>query len=115
MAFEKLSQEEKEIVLSCFCAVAKGPFIQDDGRFRTRLGVHRSTLDHLVNRWPEIDDSVDGSDETLAINNAMNEVCYGIRFSNEDWRAWFNVDRDVIRAVYKRWSQLRGKLRMGVA
>ena len=38
----------------------------------------------------------------------MNEICHGISLSDADWDAWFNVDRDAIKAVYKRWDKLKG-------
>jgi hypothetical protein len=106
MAIEKLSHREKEIVLTCIRAIAKGPFI-NDWEIPIRLGVPRSTLHRMIEVWPDVDDSVDDSDETLAINGAMNEVCYGIPFSNGDWQMWFNVEESVIEAVYTKWKQLR--------
>ena len=114
MAFEKLSHPDQNVILSCLCAIAHGPFINDDWELQTRLGVHRSTLYKMIDIWPEIDDSADDSDETLAINNAMNEVCHGIRFSDADWCTWFKVDRNTIQAVYKRWSQFRGERNTGI-
>ena len=114
MAIEKLSYDEKQIVFSCLCAIARGPFIKDDWEFHTRLGLHRSTLYELIEMWPQIDDSVDDSDQTLALNNAMNEICHGIRFSDADWVTWFSVSRDTVKSVYKKWCRLRGKDSSGI-
>lgn len=47
------------MILSCLCAIAHGPFINDDWELQTRLGVHRSTLYKIIDIWPEIDDSAD--------------------------------------------------------
>ena len=110
MPLEKFSNEEKQIVLSCLRAIANGPFIKDDWELHSRLGTPRSTLSRLIKIWPQVDDSVDDSDETLAINGVMNEVCNGVYFADADWLTWFNnVDEASIRAVCKKWKNLRGK------
>ena len=68
MAFKALSKDEKEIVLQCMKAIADGPEIED-WEFQTRLGIVRPALRRIIAMWPEIDDSLDNSDEFLAINN----------------------------------------------
>jgi hypothetical protein len=107
MALEKLTHKEKDIVLTCLRAIADGPFIKNDWELHSRIGVHRSILNKLIKRWPKIDDSVDDSDETLAINGAMNVVCYGIPFSEVDWREWFKVDRDTVTGVFEKWRNFQ--------
>ena len=103
---EKLTSEEMTIISSCLRAVAEGPFIRDSA-IHSRLGVYRETLYNIVEQLPEIDDSILDLDMYLAINNSMNEVCNGIRFSHADWEAWFHVDRDVVRKVFKKWKRLQ--------
>jgi len=77
MAFKELSPSEKAIVLQCMKAIADGPEIED-WEFHTRLGIVRPTLRRVISLWPEIDDGSDDSDEFLAINNCLNEICHGV-------------------------------------
>jgi len=77
MAFKELSPSEKAIVLQCMKAIADGPEIED-WEFHTRLGIVRPTLRRVISLWPGIDDGSDDSDEFLAINNCLNEICHGV-------------------------------------
>src|SRR5882762_5924112 len=69
--------ERKAIVLQCMKAIADGPEIED-WEFHTRLGIVRPTLRRVISLWPGIDDGSDDSDEFLAINNCLNEICHGV-------------------------------------
>ena len=113
MAFEKLSVSEQQAVLRCMKAIAEGPFI-DDWEFRTRLGIDRATLRQVLSHWPHIVDAGDDSDECLAINNCMNEVSNGLRFSNYEWEKWFTQSRAEIADIYAKWVGLRGWSRSGI-
>ena len=106
MTFKELSRGEKEIVLQCMKAIADRPEIED-WEFRTRLGIARPTLRRIISVWPEIDDGSDNSDEFLAINNCLNEVCHGVRIPPTEWGKWFAQSRGEIKQTYAKWLRLR--------
>jgi hypothetical protein len=102
-----LSQADKEIVRLCLVAVLEGPWIED-WEFHTRLGIDRRDLWRILSEGPHLDDSGHDSIDCLAINNCLNEVCYGIPISEEEWRLWFQVSRETIQATYGEWARLKG-------
>jgi hypothetical protein len=106
MAFKELSRNEKEIVLQCMKAIADGPEIEE-WEFHTRLGIVRPSLRRIISQWPAIDDSSDNSDEFLAINNCLNEVCHGVKMPDTEWRKWFAQPKDEIIKTYNKWLRLR--------
>lgn len=107
MAIEQLTHDEKKIVFACICAVAKGPFFPH-GDYHTRLGVYKDALFKLIANFSTIDDSDPDSDAAIVINNAMNEICHGVRISPADWQKWFDVDKDAVRSLFYKWRQLQG-------
>jgi hypothetical protein len=107
MAFKELSQSEKEIVLQCMKAIADGPEIED-WEFHPRLGIDRLTLRRIISVWPEINDGTENSDEFLAINNCLNEVCHGFDIPPTEWGKTFTHSKDEIRQTYAKWLRLRG-------
>ena len=107
MAFEDLSAREKATVLQCMKAIADGPQIEE-WEFHTRLGLDRTNLRRIISLWPDIDDSSQDSDDFLAINNCLNEVCHGINISAADWSNWFTQPKDEVKQTYHRWLKLRG-------
>ena len=113
MAFKDLTISEKRTVLQCMQAIADGPHI-DDWEFQTRLGINRSTLKRVILTWPDIDDSAVNSDEFLAINNCLNEVCNGVKISTTEWPKWFEQSVEEIRRTYEKWLKLRGASSGGV-
>ncbi|HLM61742.1 MAG TPA: hypothetical protein VK308_13130 [Pyrinomonadaceae bacterium] len=112
MSFEKLSESEKQTVLQCLNAVLTGNFLEHE--FHSRLGLEPEDLAQVVSAYPNIDDSDDTSNETLAINNCLNEVAHGISFSDREWQQWFTVDRSEVDEVYRKWAKLRGWSRTGI-
>jgi hypothetical protein len=113
MALEQLPSNSKEVVFQCMKAILNGPFI-DDFEFHARLGIDRETLKSILSRWPNLDDSEDSSDESLAVNNCLNEVCYGLDISEGEWSKWFNVARTEIERVYKEWASKRARRASGI-
>ncbi len=107
MAFKELSAAAKETVLQCMKAIADGPEIED-WEFHARLGIVRATPRRIISSWPEIDDSSDNSDEFLAINNCLNEICSGVSIPTIDWRKWFGQPKDEITRTYQKWLKLEG-------
>ena len=108
----ELSQSEKEIVLQCMKAIADGTEIEDR-EFHTRLSIDRPTLRRIISVWPEIDDATENSDEFLAVNNCLNEVCHGFDISPTEWGKWFTYSKDQIEQTYAKWLRLRGGLSGG--
>jgi hypothetical protein len=106
MAFADLSPNEQQIVLQCMQAIADGPAIED-WEFHTRLGINRSTLRRIISAWPAIDDGSDSSEEFLAINNCLNEICHGIKIEDTEWQTWFTQPQDEIIKTYRKWLKVR--------
>ena len=112
MYFSKLSESEKQIVFQCMTAMLNGNFLEHE--FQTRLGIDEIELRKIMDDFPNIDDTEDESTATLAINNCLNEVCYGIGFSEKDWKKWFSVEREKIVETYRKWAKSRGWERTGI-
>jgi hypothetical protein len=105
MAFEQLNPKEHEIVLRCMKAVQA--FV-DDWEKHSRLGLEPAELQHVIDRYPYIDDSAQNGDDFLAINNCLNEVCHGFQIAPDDWSNWFDTPMSEIQNTYGRWLELRG-------
>ena len=112
MAFKKLSDNDKQIVLQCLNVTLNVNFFGDE--FHTRLGIEPEDLAQVISAYPDIDDSDDNSNETLAINNCLNEVSRGISFSDREWTEWFTINRSEVDEVYRKWAILRGWSRTGI-
>jgi hypothetical protein len=108
----KLSDKERQIIFQSMNAILRGRFLE--GEFRTRLGIEPEELEQIAVAYPNVDDSDDDSNVALAINNCLNEVCYGIGFSDRDWSQWFVVSRSEVEDVYRKWATLRGWSRTGI-
>jgi UDP-N-acetylmuramyl tripeptide synthase len=112
MALSGLSENDRKIILQCLNAISKGNFLEYE--YQERLGIELEELNAIVAAYPNIDDSDNESNETLAINNCLNEVCYGIRFSDEEWKQWFDVNKSEIEEVFRKWVRLRGWSETGI-
>jgi hypothetical protein len=113
MAFKDLPKAEQELVLQCMKALVDGDAIKD-WEFHMRLGVPRAQVRKIISQWPDIDDRVEDSDEFLAINNCVNEICHGIRMTPEEWTLRFTHPRDAILQAYDNWLRLGGQTRGGI-
>lgn len=102
MGFERLSAREQDIVLRCMKAVAVHI---DDWEKHARLGLEADELQKEIARWPNIDYAVDNG--FLAINNCLNEICYGLRLSSKEWRRWCDAPIDEIELTYRKWLKLK--------
>jgi hypothetical protein len=107
MALKDLSEFDRRVVHQCLMAL-RGQHLLAEWEFGPRVGVVVEVYDEIVARWPAIDDGSDDSDECLVLNNAMNEICHGIRFEPGEWDRSFTVTRDDVRTVYDRWARSRG-------
>jgi hypothetical protein len=113
MVLRNLSKVEQDLVFQSLKAIAEGTEI-GDWEFHSRLGVGRATLKELISKWPNINDSVEDSDEFLAINNCLNEVCNGIRWTAEAWSKRFTQPKKRFEQTYKAWllnQKFRGDVR----
>ena len=106
MSLANLSDKEKQIILQSMNAILRGRFLE--GEFHTRLGIAPEELEQIVTAYPNVDDSDDDSNAASAINNCLNEVGYGINFSEREWSQWFDVGRSEVKDVYWKWALLRG-------
>jgi hypothetical protein len=113
MAFADLSTSEQHIVLQCMKVIADGSEIED-WEFHTRLGIVRPTLRRIISAWPAIDDRLDSSEEFLAINNCLNEICNGIEIADAEWGRWFAHPKDEVTKTYHKWLTLRGSSAGGI-
>jgi hypothetical protein len=113
MAFQQLSPLEKDIVRQAMRAVIDGPFI-DDWEFHARMGVYRPEAQTILRSWPDLDDSTYDSATFLTINNSLNELCYGLWISDEEWSEWLSVPREELRRIYVSWARLAGLSGTGI-
>jgi phage FluMu gp28-like protein len=106
MYFSQLNEQEQQIILACMKAVLE----DDELKFEhhSRLGIDEKKLKEIIEKFPNINDFDEDSNETLAINNCLNEICHGIRFTESQRQKYFAYDREKIREVYKKWAELRG-------
>ncbi len=107
MAFEELSEHEREMIRQSINAILRGPFIEE-AEFQTRLGIDRKQLRDVFACWPQLEDGEDSSDTCLAINNSLNEVLYGVYISPNVWEQWFTAPKEDVQAAYQRWAELKG-------
>ena len=107
MFIKQLHDTDREVIRQCLGAVRGGRYLDEDD-IASRVGVAPATYDALMEAWPDVDDSDDDSDACLVINNALNEICHGVRIPAREWPTWFTVSKDEVKAVYRRWASLRG-------
>jgi hypothetical protein len=105
MEIKRLSAKEQDIVLRCMRATAANV---DDLEKHARLGLEANDLQQEISRWPNIDDCDESGNGFLAINNCMNEVCYGFRIAPEEWSSWFDTPMSEIASAYRTWQALTG-------
>lgn len=107
MALKQLSPKDQKIIRDCLNSILEGSLIED-WEFHTRLGLTRRELRKVLERWPELDDSLSDSCDAIAINNCLNEVCHGVRMSEEEWKTWFDNSRSEVERVYLDWMKSGG-------
>lgn len=105
MGFQKLSEEDKDVVHRALRAVHDGPLL-DEADFQPRLGVGRERLTEMLTNWPVVVDGDTDADEAILINNALNEIANGVSLSADEWTRWFgSLPRRRVRDVLQRWRQ----------
>lgn len=111
MIFHTLQEGEKAVVCKCFSFILRSGLI-DDAEFQTRLGLVRSDLEEVARLCPNLDDS--NLLVELSINNCLNEVCYGLPISEDDWPKWFTVPKNEVEHIYTKWAKLKGWAKTGI-
>src|SRR5262245_23177555 len=111
MPLHDLEPGDQAVIRDCLRFVLESGEL--DGEFLTRMGVTEAEVRAILAVWPNVDDAADDSPIALAINNAMNEVCHGIR-QRVDWHRWFSVTVEEVRVAYRRWAELRGWTLTGI-
>jgi len=104
MSLKDMTEAYRKIARACMSAILEGPFI-DEWEFHSRLGITRGELRAALERWPNLDDSVSDSADTLAVNNCLNEVCNGITIADEAWSQWFSVKRAAVKGAHQAWKR----------
>jgi hypothetical protein len=102
--------EHQDAIRSCLRFVLESGELE--GEFETRMGVTPHEVQSILDRWPEVEDTADGSPAVIAINNALNEVCHGV--SVRDWSRWFAMPREDVEATYAAWARGRGRYPAGI-
>lgn len=105
MAGQQLDREDQGQIRRCLEFVLSSP--EFEGEFATRIGAEASVVTDMLARWPEPLSAPDGSTETVAINNALNEIVNGLHVSAADERS-LGASRGTIQALYFRWALSRG-------
>jgi len=106
MYFSQLNEQEKQIILESMKAVLESGELEYE--YHSRLGIEEKELKEVIEKFPNLDDSNDGSNDALVINNCLNEICYGMKFTEDKWRKYFTKNYEDVERVYKKWAQLRG-------
>jgi hypothetical protein len=107
MALELLHSDEQWVVRQALAALVHGEYL-DDAEFDVRIGVRRTEAAALLGRWPDVRDAPRDARAGFVINNCLNEVCNGLDLVDEEWNRWFDVPRDRVADVYRRWAMLKG-------
>ncbi len=86
----------------------------DEVEFHARLGLDPEELRAVIDSWPHCDEADDDSIGTLAINNCLNEMCHGLRFSDGEWERLVRLPRSEVSRVYRAWTLSRGASHTGI-
>ena len=105
MAAQQLDREDQRQISRCLEFVLSSS--EFEGEFATRIGAEGSVVTDMLARWPEPLSAPDESSETVAINNALNEIVNGLHVSAADERS-LGASRGAIQALYFRWALSRG-------
>ena len=105
MPGQQLDPDDQRQIRKCLEFVIASPELE--GEFATRIGAEAAEVRDMLARWPDPLAGPDGSIETVAINNALNEVVHGLHVSAADERR-LGAARGAIQALYFRWARSRG-------
>jgi hypothetical protein len=102
----KLSDYEKHVVHTCISCIVNNKHLKHESH--TRIGLPLDRAKAILKNWSQYEFEVSNDDDvSLLINNAMNEVCHGMRISDEEWRSWFgSITYDQVKATFQKWKLL---------
>ena len=103
MAFEKLLTTEQSTVLQCMKVILESDLL-DDADFQTRLGVDKQQLREVIADWPLLNDADAASNTSLAINNCLNEICYGVNVNDDTLEQRYGISRHTVDQIYQKWK-----------
>jgi len=107
MALELLNADEQWVIRQALAALCHGRYLADP-ELGERIGVERAELAAILARWPSVSDTRRDDPAGFAINNCLHEVCDGLEWDDDEWHRWFDVPRDRVAEVYRRWAMLKG-------
>lgn len=110
MTLASLTADEKEVVRRAMQA----SLIYIGAGFSARMGLEESHMARLLEAWPAIDDSREGSAVYLAINNALNDLLHGVGITDAQALDSVGVDRAEMYRIYKKWAKGHGRRSTGV-
>ncbi|HEV7690348.1 MAG TPA: hypothetical protein VGO52_05980 [Hyphomonadaceae bacterium] len=110
MTLKNLTAEERDVIRRALLAT----FEFFDFDFQTRLGVYPETVREIIGKWPAVDDSDDNSDACLAINNALNDLLFGVGIKDHKAQEVMGVYRAELDRIYKKWAKSRGWSSTGI-
>ncbi|WP_282611225.1 hypothetical protein [Pelagibius sp. Alg239-R121] len=110
MTLASLTHEEREVVRRAMQA----SLIYIGAGFSARMGLEESHMVRLLEAWPQLDDSDEGSAVYLAVNNALNDLLHGVGISDKQALESVGVNRAEMQRVYKKWATGHGRSSTGV-
>ncbi|BDI30739.1 hypothetical protein CCAX7_27900 [Capsulimonas corticalis] len=91
----------QEMILDCLRFVAESDELV--GGFSARIGMDRGLVRNVMAHWPAIDNIEDQNVLSLAVNNALNEVCNAAYFDSERWNTWFTYSYRDMQSLLDVW------------
>ncbi len=78
----------------------------DNAEFQTRLGIDKQQLREVATAWLDLDDFDAASNTSLAINNCLNEICYGINVNDDALEQRYGISRQTVERIYQKWKRI---------
>ena len=99
MIFKDLTETERLIIFQCMQLILESDLLEN-AEFQTRLGIDRQELRQVIATWPQLDDVNTTSNANVAMNNCLNEVCYGIDVDDDTLQYRYGIHRQTAKQVY---------------
>ena len=78
----------------------------DNSEFQTRLSIDKQQLREVIAAWPNLNDSDAASNTSLAINNCLNEICYGVNINDDALEQRYSISRQIVERIYQKWKSI---------
>jgi len=102
MSIKDLRENTQVAIKECLNAIANGQWLTLD--CYTRTGLTQDKIGSVLDRFPNLEDSNKDSEDFLAVNNCLNEVCHGFLIKSGEWNKWFSISHDEIKSAYNEWT-----------